>query len=139
MRVSFLLAAAEKPEQPPTIGVNGSFVEGQNVTFTCSSVIGNPPGKFVWEKFRRIGFFPTTYPDEETMITPGSVNCTNNGTSSLTIAIEDADDGCIIRCVIEQEYTSNFAFQQTGIISVLCKHIFFNISTVHYVSVLSQP
>ncbi|XP_052062653.1 cell adhesion molecule 2-like [Mytilus californianus] len=111
-------AAAEKPAEAPLItGVNGSIIEGQNVTFTCSGNVGNPPGTFIWEKFRMIGFFPTTYPDEPTIITPGLVNCTNNGTSSVTIAMESEDDRSLVRCVIKQEFGD--VFQQTPIISVL--------------------
>lgn len=113
-------AAAEKPAESPLItGVNGSIIEGQNVTFTCSGNVGNPPGTFIWEKYRMIGFFPTTYADEPTTITTGLVNCTNNGTSSVTIAMESEDDRSLIRCVIKQEYGD--VFQQTSILSVLCK------------------
>ncbi|CAG2232533.1 unnamed protein product [Mytilus edulis] len=111
-------AAAEKPAESPLItGVNGSIIEGQNVTFTCSGNVGNPPGTFIWEKYRMIGFFPTTYADEPTTITTGLVNCTNNGTSSVTIAMESEDDRSLIRCVIKQEYGD--VFQQTSILSVL--------------------
>ncbi|XP_071175400.1 cell adhesion molecule 3-like isoform X2 [Mytilus edulis] len=111
-------AAAEKPAESPLItGVNGSIIEGQNVTFTCSGNVGNPPGTFIWEKYRMIGFFPTTYADEPTTVTTGLVNCTNNGTSSVTIAMESEDDRSLIRCVIKQEYGD--VFQQTSILSVL--------------------
>ncbi|XP_063416749.1 mucin-3B-like [Mytilus trossulus] len=111
-------AAAEKPIDSPLItGVNGSIIEGQNVTFTCSGNVGNPPGTFIWEKYRMIGFFPKTYEDKPTTITPGLVNCTNNGTSSVTIAMESEDDRSLVRCVIKQEFGD--VFQQTSILSVL--------------------
>ena len=98
----------------------GAVQEGQNVTFTCTGNIGYPAGTFVWEKFRRVGFFPTTYPNEPMIISDSRENCTYNGTSSLTISLDDQDDLCVIRCTIVQELVSG-KFQSTGPIPVICK------------------
>ena len=105
------------------MSVQHGILEGQNVTFTCFGNVGNPPGTFIWEKFRMIGYFPTTYPDETTIISEIPGGCSYNGTSYLTITMEDGDNNAVVRCTVMQELLASDVYQQTAPISVFCKYM----------------
>jgi hypothetical protein len=47
-----------------------------------------------------IGFFPTTYPDETTIISEIPGGCSYNGTSNLTITMEEGDNNAVVRCKV---------------------------------------
>jgi hypothetical protein len=118
-----LVAAAERPDTTPLMSVESGIEEGQHVTFTCFGNVGNPPGSFIWEKFRMIGFFPTTYPDEPTIINEIPGGCSYNGTSNLTITMEEGDNNAVVRCKVSQELSATNLLQQTTPINVFCKYI----------------
>ena len=120
---------AAQPDTTPIMSVEHGILEGQNVTFTCFGDVGNPPGTFIWEKMKLVGFFPTTYPDETTIIREIPGGCSYNGTSNLTITMEDVDDNAIVRCKVIQELLSSDVYQQTAPISVFCKYMLCSLET----------
>jgi hypothetical protein len=61
-----------------------------------------------------IGFFPTTYPDEPTIINEIPGGCSYNGTSNLTITMEEGDNNAVVRCTVMQELLASDVYQQTA-------------------------
>ncbi|CAC5417226.1 unnamed protein product [Mytilus coruscus] len=73
--------------------------KGDNITFICTGNVGNPPGKFIWQKYKH-GENPTDYTDITTTIQEVSDMCSYNGSSTLTIQVTDEDNQAIIRCTV---------------------------------------
>ncbi|VDI51998.1 Hypothetical predicted protein [Mytilus galloprovincialis] len=59
--------------------------EGDTVTLTCTGNIGNPPGKFIWQKYSPQHNQHILYTNATTEKEEKSENCTFRGTSNITV------------------------------------------------------
>ncbi|XP_052067721.1 uncharacterized protein LOC127706998 [Mytilus californianus] len=73
--------------------------KGDNITFLCTGNVGNPPGKFIWQKNKH-DENPIDYTDITTTIQEVSDMCSYNGSSTLTIQVTAEDNKAIIRCTV---------------------------------------
>lgn len=95
------------------------FMEGDNITFTCTGNVGNPEGTFVWHKmyYSRTIF---NYSDVSTESIPES--CSFNGTSNLTIQMTANDNKAKIRCIVQSEVSGVSVYTDSQPLQVYCKH-----------------
>ncbi|CAC5421811.1 unnamed protein product [Mytilus coruscus] len=77
-----------------------AFMEGDNITFTCTGNVGNPEGIFVWQKIYSSEQI-SNYSHVSTESIPES--CSYNGTSNLTIQMTADDNKAKIRCIVQSE------------------------------------
>ncbi|XP_063439479.1 uncharacterized protein LOC134720850 [Mytilus trossulus] len=113
----------EQPDSNPSYVPSAGIEEGNNVVFTCTGNVGKPEGKFRWVRYRRnsngITIQETPYDSETTTaaVMPGT--CTSNGTSSLTLKMEQLDNNAVVRCqVVYQNVPQGSLYKQTDGINV---------------------
>lgn len=99
-----------------------SFQEGDTVKFTCTGNIGNPPGKFIWQKISLIQEIPITYSNEITEKTQINGKCSYRGTSNLTVQITTEDLTSVYRCFEESQADMTGMYEETGPFNVLCEY-----------------
>ncbi|XP_063398437.1 uncharacterized protein LOC134683209 isoform X2 [Mytilus trossulus] len=85
---------------------------GDEITFICSGNVGNPPGVFIWQKYRH-GENPTNYTNITTTIQELSDICSYNGTSTLKIHVTDEDNQAIIRCSLNSTLAQPSVYTDT--------------------------
>ncbi|CAG2256332.1 unnamed protein product [Mytilus edulis] len=94
----------EEPDSVPSYVPSAGIEEGNNVVFTCTGNVGKPQGKFRWVRYRRnsqgVTQQETPYESETTtaVLMPGT--CTFNGTSQLTLKMEQLDNNAVVRCQV---------------------------------------
>ncbi|XP_071175402.1 cell adhesion molecule 2-like [Mytilus edulis] len=112
----------EEPDSVPSYVPSAGIEEGNNVVFTCTGNVGKPQGKFRWVRYRRdsndVTIQETPYESETTtaVIMPGT--CTFNGTSSLTLKMEQLDNNAVVRCQVVYQGEALDLKQQTNFINV---------------------
>ncbi|XP_063416659.1 nectin-1-like [Mytilus trossulus] len=113
----------EQPDNNPSYVPSAGIEEGNNVVFTCTGNVGKPEGRFRWVRYRRnsvgVTIQETPYDSETTTaaVMPGT--CTSNGTSSLTLKMEQIDNNAVVRCqVVYQNVPQGSLYKQTFPINV---------------------
>ncbi|CAC5360327.1 unnamed protein product [Mytilus coruscus] len=86
--------------------------KGDNITFLCTGNVGNPPGKFIWQKYRH-SENPTNYTNIATTIQEVSDMCSYNGSSTLTILVTAEDNLAIIRCKVNSPFAQPNMYIET--------------------------
>ncbi|XP_052067720.1 uncharacterized protein LOC127706997 [Mytilus californianus] len=86
--------------------------KGDNITFLCTGNVGNPPGKFIWQKYRH-SKNPTNYTNIVTTIQEVSDMCSYNGSSTLTIQVTAEDNQAIIRCKVNSPLAQTNMYIET--------------------------
>lgn len=99
------------------------YSEEDNVTFTCTGDIGNPPGKLIWQKTFPQGKIPITYSNETTYIEEIPGKCSFKGTSHLMVKIYAEDIKAKIRCFEESQANETDMHLETEPFDVLCEYI----------------
>ncbi|CAC5377949.1 unnamed protein product [Mytilus coruscus] len=100
--------------------------EGNIVVFTCTGNVGKPQGKFRWVRYRRNSngatIQETPYESETTTAVQMPGTCTFNGTSQLTLKMEQLDNNAVVRCqVVYEDVPQGSLYRQTDSINVYCK------------------
>ncbi|XP_076110616.1 uncharacterized protein LOC143079262 [Mytilus galloprovincialis] len=113
----------ERPDSVPSYVPSAGIEEGNNVVFICTGNVGKPQGKFRWVRYRRnsngVIIQETPYETETTTATLMSGTCTSNGTSSLTLKMEQLDNNDVVRCqVVYQDVPQESLYKQTEGINV---------------------
>ncbi|CAG2232323.1 unnamed protein product [Mytilus edulis] len=107
------------------------YNEEDNVMFTCTGNIGNPPGKFIWQKTFSQGKTPIVYSNETTYIEEIPGTCSFNGTSHLTVKIYAEDIKAKIRCFEESQANETDMYLETEPFDVLFQ--------INHVDINKQP
>ncbi|XP_052059698.1 uncharacterized protein LOC127700327 [Mytilus californianus] len=113
----------EEPDNVPVYVPSAGIEEGNTVVFTCTGNVGKPQGKFRWVRYRRNSngatIQETPYETETTTATQMPGTCTFNGTSQLTLKMEQEDNNAVVRCqVVYQEVPQGSLYKQTDDINV---------------------
>ncbi|XP_063442059.1 uncharacterized protein LOC134722372 [Mytilus trossulus] len=113
----------EQPDRRPVYIPSAGIKEGNNVVFTCTGNVGKPQGKFRWVRYRRnsdgVTIQETPYEQETTTAAVMSGTCTYNGTSSLTLKMEQIDNNAVVRCqVVYQNVPQGILYKQTEGVNV---------------------
>ncbi|CAC5377952.1 CD22 [Mytilus coruscus] len=113
----------EQPDSVPSYVPSAGIEEGNNVVFTCTGNVGKPQGKFRWVRYRRNSngatIQETPYETETTTAVQMPGTCTFNGTSQLTLKMEQIDNNVVVRCqVIYQDEPQGSLYKQTDGINV---------------------
>ncbi|CAG2206188.1 unnamed protein product [Mytilus edulis] len=99
------------------------YNEEDNVMFTCTGNIGNPPGKLIWQKTFPQGKTPITYTNETTNMEEIPGKCSFKGTSHLMVKIYAEDIKATIRCFEESQANETDMYLETEPFDVLCEFI----------------
>ncbi|XP_071175286.1 basement membrane-specific heparan sulfate proteoglycan core protein-like [Mytilus edulis] len=129
----------ERPDSVPSYVPSAGIEEGHNVVFTCTSNVGKPAGKFRWVRYRRNSngdtLQTTPYDSETTTATLMPGTCTSNGTSSLTLKMEQIDNNVVVRCqVVYQDVPQGSLYKQT-----LGVNVFYSVRNVQVTKFPSNP
>ena len=81
-----ILGSPTKPEKILTSVSLSDVIQGQSVSFLCKGNVGDPPGKYKWTQYLH-DQTTMTYSDVNTIVHDVLENCTNYGTSNLTIEL----------------------------------------------------
>ncbi|CAC5377953.1 unnamed protein product [Mytilus coruscus] len=93
-----------EPDREPVYEPSAGIEECIHVVFTCTGNVSKPQGKFRWVKYRRNsnGDILQTRPYESETTTalqmPGT--CTFNGSSQLTLEMEQLDNNALVKCQV---------------------------------------
>lgn len=82
---------------------------GMNVNYTCSGMVGVPPGYFRWTKISN----GTTQIYNETFYSDTPGECNINRTSFQSIEAQKEDNNAIFRCEVIHDLATSEMFQQT--------------------------
>ncbi|XP_071175290.1 uncharacterized protein [Mytilus edulis] len=113
----------ELPDKVPVYVPSAGIEEGNNVVFTCTGNVGKPQGKFRWVRYRRnsndVIIHETPYESETTTTVQMPGTCTFNGTSQLTLKMEQIDNNVVVRCqVVYQDLPQGSLYVQTNGVNV---------------------
>ncbi|CAC5404255.1 unnamed protein product [Mytilus coruscus] len=112
----------EKPDSEPSYVPSAGIEEGNNVVFTCTGNVGKPQGKFRWVRYRRNSngdtIQETPYESQNTTAVEMPGTCTFNGTSKLTLKMEQLDNNAVVRCQVIYQDVPHELYQQTNPINV---------------------
>ncbi|CAC5421726.1 unnamed protein product [Mytilus coruscus] len=112
----------ELPDSVPSYVPSAGIEEGNNVVFTCTGNVGKPQGKFRWVRYRydsNDDTQETPYESETTTAVQMPGTCTFNGTSQLTLKMEQLDNNAVVRCqVVYQDVPQEKLYHQTQGINV---------------------
>ncbi|CAG2206716.1 unnamed protein product [Mytilus edulis] len=107
----------ERPDSVPSYVPSAGIEEGNNVVFTCTGNVGKPAGKFRWVRYRRNSngdtIQETPYESETTTATVMPGTCTSNGTSSLTLKMEQIDNNAVVRYSVRNVQVTKFPSNPT--------------------------
>lgn len=98
-----------KPDGIPIRSPRSNVCQGINVNYSCSGLVGAPPGYFRWKKLSSGS--TTIYNETFNIDTPGE--CNINRTSILSIEIQKEDNSAIFRCEVIHELATTDMVQQT--------------------------
>ncbi|CAC5404253.1 unnamed protein product [Mytilus coruscus] len=113
----------EEPDREPVYVSSAGIGEDSNVVFTCTGNVDKPQGRFRWVSYRRNSNGATIQETPYESVTTTAVEmqgtCTFNGTSQLTLKMEQLDNNAIVRCqVVYQNIPHGFLYRQTDGINV---------------------
>ncbi|XP_052059560.1 uncharacterized protein LOC127700196 isoform X5 [Mytilus californianus] len=112
----------EKPDSEPSYIPSAGIEEGNNVVFTCTGNVGKPQGKFRWVRYRYNSngdtIQETPYESQNTTVVQMPGNCSFNGTSQLTLEMEQLDNNAVVRCQVIYQNVPQELYQQTNPIKV---------------------
>lgn len=80
-----------------------------NVSYSCSGLVGAPPGYFRWTKLS--SGFTSIYNETFNSDTPGE--CNINRTSILSIEVHKEDNNATFRCEVIHELATSEMYQET--------------------------
>ncbi|CAG2249392.1 unnamed protein product [Mytilus edulis] len=98
-----------KPDGFPIRTPGSNVCQGVNVNYTCSGMVGAPPGYFRWTKTSNGS--TTLYNDTFHSDIPGE--CNINRTSILSIEVQKEDNNASFRCEVIHELATSEMYQQT--------------------------
>ncbi|CAC5404102.1 unnamed protein product [Mytilus coruscus] len=76
------------------------ITEGSNIACVCSGDVGRPPGKLVFQKYRRDHILPIDYTANETSIRSSPDSCSYYRTSNITFKVTAKDNHSVLRCAV---------------------------------------
>ncbi|VDI03787.1 Hypothetical predicted protein [Mytilus galloprovincialis] len=103
------LGIPNKPDGIPVRAPNSNLCQGMNVSYSCSGLIGAPPGYFRWTKLS--SEFKTIY--NATFISDIPGECNINRTSTLAIEVHKEDNNATFRCEVIHELATSEMYQET--------------------------
>ncbi|XP_052059567.1 uncharacterized protein LOC127700198 isoform X2 [Mytilus californianus] len=113
----------KQPDSVPSYVPSAGIEEGNDVVFKCTGNVGKPQGRFKWMRYRRNTngdtLQETPYESETTTAVQMTGTCTFNGSSQLTLHMEQLDTNAVVRCqVIYQDVPQGSLYRQTDGINV---------------------
>lgn len=112
------------PTNPESISLKDntvSLTERNTATFICKGNVGNPPGKFIWQKKRRGVIVPDVYTNMKTNHTKVEESCSYIGIAELTLTLTETDNQAVVGCAEESLMNNETMFKFTPPIDVYCK------------------
>ncbi|CAG2195012.1 unnamed protein product [Mytilus edulis] len=98
-----------KPDGVPIRTPDSNVCQGINVSYSCSGLVGAPPGYIRWTKLSSGS--TTIY--NKTFYSDTLEECNINRTSILSIEIQKEDNNAIFRCEVIHEIATSDMYQQT--------------------------